>query len=155
MYNKSLTEPRHDKTNKMALRPANTDQPGHLPSLIRVLAVRMKKPWVLSYPLSAPRRLWSDRADAQADLSLRWAHTQFVDFVMSWLITDSSLYEFINHGKGIMGFSGVCLSFSRRKLYLHFLGIPLFCLNSRFKLIVYWLSFEHLNILQTVTWTAA
>ena len=36
----------------------------------------MKKPWVLSYPyypLSTQRRLWSDWADAQADLSLRWA----------------------------------------------------------------------------------
>ena len=39
-------------------------------------AVRMKKHWVLSYPLSAQRRLWSgsDWTDAQADLSLRWAH---------------------------------------------------------------------------------
>ena len=45
----------------------------------------MKKPWVLSYPLSAQRRLWSDWADAQADLSLRWAHSQFVGFVMSRL----------------------------------------------------------------------
>ena len=33
------------------------DRPGHLPSLIRVLAVRMKKPWVLSYPMSAQRRM--------------------------------------------------------------------------------------------------
>ena len=41
----------------------------HPPSLIRVVAVRMKKPQVLSYPLSAQRRLWSDWADAQADLS--------------------------------------------------------------------------------------
>ena len=32
------------------------------------------------------RRLWSDWADAQADLSLRWAHTHFAGFVMSWLI---------------------------------------------------------------------
>ena len=53
--------------------------------LIRVFAVRMKKAWVLSYPLSAQRRLWSDWADAQADLSLRWAHTHFVGFVMSRL----------------------------------------------------------------------
>ena len=37
-----------------------SDQPGHSPSLIRVFAVRMKKAWVLSYPLSAQRRLWSD-----------------------------------------------------------------------------------------------
>ena len=28
---------------------------------------------------------WSDWADAQADLSLRWAHTHFVGFVMLWL----------------------------------------------------------------------
>ena len=33
------------------------DQPGHPPSLIRVFAVRMNKAWVLSYPLSAQRRL--------------------------------------------------------------------------------------------------
>ena len=33
------------------------DQPGHPPSLIRVYAVRMKKAWVLSYPLSAQRWL--------------------------------------------------------------------------------------------------
>ena len=49
-------------------------QPGHPPSLIGVFAVHMKKVWVPSYPLSAQRRLWSDWADAQADLSLRWAH---------------------------------------------------------------------------------
>ena len=42
----------------------------------------MKKVWVLSYPLSAPRSLRSDWADAQADLSLRWAHNHNVGFVM-------------------------------------------------------------------------
>ena len=41
----------------------DSDQPGHPLSLIRVFAVRMKKPWVLSYPLSPLRRLWSDWAD--------------------------------------------------------------------------------------------
>ena len=56
------------------------------PSLIKVFAVRMKKPWVLSYPLSTQRSLWSDWANAQADLSLRWAQSHFVGFVMSWLI---------------------------------------------------------------------
>ena len=64
----------------------DSDQPGHPPSLIRVFAVRMKKAWVLSYPLSAQRRLWSDWEDAQADLSLCWAHSHFVGFVMSRLI---------------------------------------------------------------------
>ena len=63
----------------------DSDQPGHPPSLIRVFAVCMKKSWVLSYPLSTQRRPWSDWVDAQADLSLRWAHTHFVGFVMSRL----------------------------------------------------------------------
>ena len=67
--------------------PSDDSEPGHPPSLIRVFAVRTKKHWVLSYPLSAQRRLCSDRADAQADQSLRWVHTHFVGFVMSWLIS--------------------------------------------------------------------
>ena len=45
----------------------DSHQPGHPLSLIRVFAVRMKKHWVLSYPLSAQRRLWSDWADASED----------------------------------------------------------------------------------------
>ena len=53
----------------------DSDQPGHPPSLIRVFAVRMKKAWVLSYPLSAQQRPWSDWVDAQADLSLLGVHT--------------------------------------------------------------------------------
>ena len=60
----------------------DSNQPGHPPSLIKVSAVRKKKVWVLSYPLSAQRRLWSDWADAQVNLSLRWAHSHFVGFVM-------------------------------------------------------------------------
>ena len=39
-----------------------------------VFTVHMKKAWILSYPLSAQQRLWSDWADAQADRSLCWAH---------------------------------------------------------------------------------
>ena len=60
----------------------DSDQPGHPPSLIRVFAVRMKKAWTLSYPLSAQRRLWSDWADAQADLRLHWVHSHAVGFDM-------------------------------------------------------------------------
>ena len=37
-------------------------------------------------PIKRKQRLWSDWADAQADLSLRWAHSRFVGFFMSWLI---------------------------------------------------------------------
>ena len=67
-YGVQTYEPLHDKTNKMSMRPAKaqitwvsaqSDQSLRcaLPSLIRVFAIRMKKPWVLSYPLSAQRRL--------------------------------------------------------------------------------------------------
>ena len=67
-YMRKLYAPLHDKTNKVACAPSeDSDQPGHPPSLIRVFAVRMKKAWVLSYPLSAQRRL-------------RWAQTFFCWF---------------------------------------------------------------------------
>ena len=73
-------EPPHDKTTKRHVRPAKPQiSPGIRP--IRVFAVRMKKALVLSYPMSAQRRLWSDWVDAQADLSLsRWAHRSFCWF---------------------------------------------------------------------------
>ena len=114
----------------------DSDQPGHPPSLIRVFAVRMKKAWDLSYPLSAQRmpRLtwvfagrtaillvlscrgsesllsarrklgslsfhwqhsedWSEWEDAQADLSLRWAHIHFVGFVILWLQSPLDVME--------------------------------------------------------------
>ena len=74
-------EPRHDKTHKTMCAPSeDSDQPGHPPSLIRVSAARLKQNWVLSYLLSAQRRLWSDWADVQADLSRRWAQKSFCWF---------------------------------------------------------------------------
>ena len=88
-------DPRLDKTNKMICAPSeDSDQPGHPPSLIRVSAVRLKQNWVLSYPLSAQRRLWSDWADAQADLSLRWAQKSFywVCHEVAQNASSSSLY---------------------------------------------------------------
>ena len=76
----SEIEPVYDKTNKMTFEPSeDSDQPGHPP----IFAVRMKKAWVLSYPLSAQRILWIYRADAWADLSRACL---FVSFVMGWLI---------------------------------------------------------------------
>ena len=83
-----IFEPHHDRTNKMTCAPSeDSDQPGHLPSLIRVFTVHMKKALVLSYPLSTQRRLWSDWADAQADLRLHWVHRSFCWFVMRRLIS--------------------------------------------------------------------
>ena len=47
----------------------DSDQPGYPPCLINVFAVRTKKAWIINYQLNAQRSLWSDWADAQADLS--------------------------------------------------------------------------------------
>ena len=82
-----INEPRHDKTKKMAVRPAKTQISLGIHPLWSVFAVRMKKPWILSYPFSIQRKIWSVWADAKADLSLRRAHTYFV---MSRLIYFSS-----------------------------------------------------------------
>ena len=81
-------EPPHDKTNKMTMHPVKTRISLGIRPAWSVYAVRMKKTWVLSYPMSAQQRLWSDWVDAQADLSLHWAHSHFVGFVTSQLISD-------------------------------------------------------------------
>ena len=84
--------PPHDKTNKVAYAPSeDSAQHGHPPSLIRVFAVHMKNHWVISYPLNAQRRLWSDWADAQADLRLHWEHMSFVGFVIRRLIYNTTV----------------------------------------------------------------
>ena len=79
----TANESHHDKTNKMSVRPAKT-----LISL-RICPVWSESSqcaqWVAKDPrfLHADSEDWSDWADAQADLSLRWTHSHFVGFVMS------------------------------------------------------------------------
>ena len=83
----------------------DSDQPGHPPSLTRVFSVHRKKAWVLSYPLNTQWRLWSDWADAQADLSLRWVHSHFVGFVIRqliWYLTDDKLVSIFLHKNHMM-----------------------------------------------------
>ena len=65
----------------------DSDQPGHPPSLIRVFAFRSMGSWGSKLSSCVQRRLWSDWADDQADLSLRWTHSHFDGFVMSRLIS--------------------------------------------------------------------
>ena len=65
----------------MAVRAANTQiSLGICP----VWSESSLSAWDPSF-LHADSEDWSDRTDAQADLSLRWAHTYFVGFVMSRL----------------------------------------------------------------------
>ena len=87
MWLKTLGETQNQLSRLMTkptkwLHPAKTQISLGIRPVWSVFAVRMKKAWVLSYPVSAQRRLWSDWANARADLSLRWAHSHFVGFVM-------------------------------------------------------------------------
>ena len=91
----------------------DSDLPGHPPSLIRVLAVCMKKPWVLSYLLNPQRRLWSDWADAQADLSLRWAHMSFCWFCHE--VVNIFLFSFSFNGMGNLLWRGIFAIFISSK----------------------------------------
>ena len=60
---KTKYQPWHDKTNKVSVRPAKTQISLGIRPVWSVFPVRMKKPWVLTYPLSTQRRLWSDWKD--------------------------------------------------------------------------------------------
>ena len=135
-----IFEPAHDKTYKMACAPSeHSDKPGHPPSLIRVFAVRMKKVWVPRYPLSAQRRLWSDWAEAQADLSLRWAHKPFCRFchalahlihiffydVSHWV---RCLRKAVLRDSGIYGLSFFIYAFVSPGCGAFFIFFPVYCL---------------------------
>ena len=102
---KKIIEPPHDKTNKMTVRPAKTQVSLGIRSVWSVFAVRMKKAWVLSYPLSAQRRLWSAWADAHADLSLHWGAQSFWGGSYVSHSLEVSLHILLQHleSKGKMG----------------------------------------------------
>ena len=81
-----IYEPPRDKTSNVVVRPAKTQN-----------SLGIRPVWSESL-LSAWRKLgslathwvhsedWSDWADAQADQTLRWAHTHFVGFVTRRLL---------------------------------------------------------------------
>ena len=79
-YNNWATSWQNQQSGKCTQQIQYSYQLGHLPSLIRVFAVHIDTHWVLSYLLSIQRRLWSDWADARADLSLCWAHMPLCRF---------------------------------------------------------------------------
>ena len=68
------------KPTKWHVRPTKTQINLGISPVWSVFAVRMKKAWVLSYPLSAQWRLRADWADAQSDLSLHWIYMPFCRF---------------------------------------------------------------------------
>ena len=85
----SSNEQPRDKTNKMTWAPSEPRFSLGICTVWSVFTVHMTIPWLLSYPLSED---WSDWVDAQADLSLRWAHMSFRWFCLevaqmgSWIL---------------------------------------------------------------------
>ena len=69
----SKFEPHHDKTNK-SVRPAKTQISLGIRPVRSVFAVRLMGSWGPTVSSCGQRRLWSDWADAQADLSVRCSH---------------------------------------------------------------------------------
>ena len=70
-----IFEPEHEKTCPLTCAPnEDSDQPAHPHSLIRVFVVCEKTLCSLCYRKCAQWRVWSDCANAQADLNLRSAH---------------------------------------------------------------------------------
>ena len=106
------------KTTKWHLRPAKTQ-----------ISLGIRPVWsessLLRCSSCGQRRLWSDWADAQADLSLHWAHSHFVGFVMrrlNYIINQ----DFFNL-KGYWYYSfGLIFSFLIRQFFM--VRNCLFCL---------------------------
>ena len=68
------------KPTKWLCSSEDSDQHGHLPGLIRVFAVRIRETVGPKLPTECKRKLLSDWEDAQAHLSLCWAHMPFCWF---------------------------------------------------------------------------
>ena len=77
-------EPQHDKTNNVAVHPQISL--GICPVWSESSLSAWRNLGFLATQWAHSKDSWSDWAEAQADLSLRWAHTYFVGFVMSRLI---------------------------------------------------------------------
>ena len=112
-FNAKQYEPPHDKTNKMTMRPAKIQiSLGIRPvwSETSLCAQRVAKDPSF---LHADSEDWSDREDAQADVSLPWAHSHFVGFVMRWLIS-AEMWIFQCRGKMIL----CCVDNAQKKTLL-------------------------------------
>ena len=64
------------------------------------------------------RRLWSDLADAQADLSLRWAHMPLCCFIMRRLKWDSCIHVRYIRFRFVMVYIGYIWKHARSMLML-------------------------------------
>ena len=78
MYTAEILEPAHDKKyNKSCVTSEDSDQPVHPPRMARALVYPSSDNLQAVEGTCDLRRLWSDCADTQADLSLRWSHKSY------------------------------------------------------------------------------
>ena len=89
-------EPRHDKFNKMSVRPAKTQISLGIHPVWSESSLCAH--WIAKDPSFLHADSESDWADAQTDLSLPWVHNHIVGFVMRRLI---SLWQ--NHIVQLLG----------------------------------------------------
>ena len=66
-------------------RTTETETHAHLLPVWSVFAVRIQKPWILSYPLIAHQRFWSDWVDAQLIWVFAGCTGNFVGLATVWL----------------------------------------------------------------------
>ena len=85
--------PRLTKPTKCSVRSAKTQIRLGIRPDWPVFSVRMKKPWVLSYPLSAQRRLWSAWWMSRLIWVFAGRTGHFVGFVMLQLNYFSSFWK--------------------------------------------------------------
>ena len=86
----------HDKNKRMTCASSeDSDQPGHQPSLIRVFAVLSKGSQGPKLSSRGQRKLWSDWADAQVDLSIRLAYVILLvlSCIGPWLCIINCLWQ--------------------------------------------------------------
>ena len=100
------------KPTKWHVRPAKTQISLGICPVWSVFAVRMKKAWMLSYPMSTQWRLWSDWADAR--LIWVFAGCTVILLVLSWLIWCSS-WKFESQPNTVEKWTNLYLD----KLYIH------------------------------------
>ena len=75
MHQIQSNNPQRNKTYILTRAPGDdSDQPAHSRSLIRNFTGRILDSQGCRLSSYGQRKLWSDCADAQADLSLRWEH---------------------------------------------------------------------------------
>ena len=98
IYVMQQNEPEREKTDFLTgSSNVDLDQPTHPRSLIRVFVVRMKN-CILGYPKCTQWRFLTDSANAQTDLSIRWAHMSEGKFSnVTSDITKTRLFKYIEN----------------------------------------------------------